>query len=297
MAHNQHQQKITPLSFLADLLYDVAGGLAVAVGTQCFSAPSQIAPGGVSGIAIIINYLTSISISTLVLVINIPLLLLAWRFLGRRFAAKTIKSTLVMSLMLKLVERTGLFYQGQEMLAALYGGILSGIGLALVFMRSSTTGGTDIVARLIQRRLPNIPVGRLLLVVDGAVLLTAALVYRNVESALYALITIFVSSRVVDSMLYGLDMGKVLMIVTDYEHWEELAGQINEEVGRGCTLLEARGTYSKQEKPVLLCAVRSNQVFEVKQVIYRIDPDAFVIALEAGEVIGEGFKPAGAGHR
>jgi uncharacterized membrane-anchored protein YitT (DUF2179 family) len=192
--------------------------------------------------------------------------------------------------MIEIVGRTGFYYEGETILAALYGGILMGTGIALIFMRASTTGGTDIIARLIQQKLPGVPVGRLLLLVDGFVLLTAAIAYRTVESALYAVIAIFVSSRAIDSLLYGLDMRKVLMIVTSYECWEEIVGQIGEEVGRGSTLLEAKGSYSKTGRPVLLCAVRRGQVFEVKRIVYQNDPGAFVIALEASEVIGEGFK-------
>ncbi|MDR2908855.1 MAG: YitT family protein [Oscillospiraceae bacterium] len=289
--------EFTAKSLIWDILFDIAGGLLIAAGAQCFSAPAQIAPGGVSGIAIIVNYLTDVSISLLVFVVNIPLLLLALKFLGRRFAVKTVISTAIMSLMLEIVARTGLFYTGETMLSALYAGILMGAGCALVFMRSSSTGGSDIVARLIQRGLPNLPVGRILLGVDALVLISAALVFRNVESALFALITIFVSTRVVDSILYGLDMGKVLMIVTNEESAENISAKIFAELDRGCTVLEARGSFTRADKPVLLCAVRASQVYEVKQIAYQIDPGAFIMAMEANEVIGEGFKPAGTAQR
>lgn len=276
-------------ALILDILFDIAGSFCIAVGTQLFSAPNQIAPGGVSGVAILINYLTGLPISALVLAINIPLLVLAWFFLGHRFAGRTIKSVLILTAMLEITENTLPQYHGDTFLAALYGGVIGGIGLALVFMRSSTTGGTDIVARLIQMKLPHVSVGKLLLAVDGCVLLAAALVYKNVENALFALISIFASSRLVDSIVYGLDMGNVMMIVS--EQHDQISAKIIEQLNRSATLLEGIGTYTGQRRPVLMCAIRKSQMFEVKQIVFDIDPKAFIMAMEANEIFGEGFKP------
>ena len=272
-----------------DLLFDAAGSFLFALGTQCFSAPNQIAPGGVSGAAILINHLTGLPISMLVLAMNVPLLVLAMLFLGRRFSLRTIKSVLVLTFMLQITDGIA-YYEGETILAALFGGVLAGAGLGLVFMRSSTTGGTDIVARLIQRVMPTVSVGKLLLAVDGCVLLAAALVYKNIENALYALVSIFAATRLIDSILYGLDMGKVLMIVT--QRHQETADRISERIGRGCTFLEGKGAYTGQGRPVLLCAVRKSQVYEVKKVVFDTDPAAFIMAVEANEIIGTGFKEA-----
>ena len=281
-----HKAKI----LAADLFFDLSGGFLIALGTQMFNAPNRIAPGGVSGLAIIINYLTGLPISLMVLAFNIPLLILGWIFLGKGSTLKTVKSVLIMTAMLQVVQILGWTYQGDTILAALYGGVLGGLGVALVLIRGSTTGGTTIAAQLMQTKMRSMPVGRLMFGLDGVVLLIAAVVYRDIETALFAMVTIFTQARIIDSILYGLDMGKVLLIVTQFH--EEVAARIVDEIGRGCTLLEGTGAYTGQERPVMLCAVRKNQVYQVKRTVLGIDPGAFIMAMEANEIIGKGFKDA-----
>ncbi len=276
---------------IVDTLFDIAGCAFLAIGTQIFDAPNNIAPGGVTGICILINHLTGLPISVLNFAINVPLLILAFLFLGKRFTVKTLRSVLIFTAVLSLVEAYIPPYHGEMILAALYGGVLSGLGLGLVFMRSSTTGGSDIVVRLAQKRAPGISIGKLMLMFDGCVLICAAIVYANVNSALYALICIFASSRMVDSILYGLDVGKVLMIIS--ERHEELPPLIFKHLGRGCTILEGRGSYTDKDRPVLLSAVRKSQYYELKRIIHQLDPHAFMVVLEAGEILGEGFKSIG----
>ncbi|MDL2233633.1 YitT family protein [Ruminococcaceae bacterium OttesenSCG-928-L11] len=271
-----------------DVLYDIVGTSIFAVGISCFSSPNNIAPGGVSGMAILVEYLIGLPVSMVSLFFNIPLLLLAWRFLGRRFTLRTLRTVAIMTGTMWLSEQFLVPYHGEMILASLFGGVLEGLGLAIVFLRGSTTGGTDVASRLIQLKFPHISIGRLMLAVDGSVLLLSALVYRNVENALYGLITIFTMTRLLDSVLYGMDTGKVLLVMS--EHHDAIVAAIWEKLDRGCTLLHAQGAYTKQDRPVLLCAVRKNQYHALKQLVYAIDPGAFVLSLEAGEVIGEGFK-------
>ena len=271
-----------------DLLFDLAGGFLLAIGTQMFNAPNRIAPGGVTGLAILINYLTELPISIVVLMFNIPLLILGWIFLSKGSSIKTVKSVLIMTLMLEVVRAIGWVYQGDTILAALYGGVLAGLGIVLILMRGSTTGGSTLAANLIQKRMRSVPVGRLLFVLDGVVLILAALVYQNIETALFAMITIFTQAWIIDSILYGLDKGKVLMIVTQ-DH-KAVSARILEEIDRGCTLLEGTGAYTGQDRPVLLCAVRKSQFYQVKRVVLAVDPGAFIMAMEANQIIGKGFK-------
>jgi Uncharacterized conserved protein len=285
-------QKRKNLTF-ADFLYDIFGCGLFAAGVQCFSAPNQIAPGGISGVAILINYVTGLPVSMFTLLFNAPLLVAAWFLLGRRFTIRTMKSVLIMSLMLQLALRLPV-YQGERMLAALYAGVLEGIGLALVFMRGSTTGGSDIASRLLQLKFPNMPVGRLILIIDAVVFVGAALVYKSIESALYAMIAIYTCTGILDSLLYGMDAGKVLMIMSLQN--QEIARQINQRRQRGCTLLHGTGSYTGADRSVLMCAVRRNQYFETKRLVYDIDPNAFMLALEASEVLGKGFRVPSKDH-
>jgi len=281
-------QKSGVREFFLDIAADFAACTIYAVGTQVFNAPNNIAPGGITGISILINYLFGLPISLLTLVINIPLLILAFCFLGKTFTFKTMKTVLVMTLMLTVVGQYVPVYEGDKILAALFGGVLSGAGLSLAFMRSTTTGGTDIIARLIQKKYPGIAVGRLLLILDAVVLASAAIVYRNFESALFALVGIYARTQILDSILCGLDMGKVLLVVSN-KH-DEMAREINSHLGRGCTMLDAKGAYTMQSRPMLMCVVRKSQYYDLKKMVSTLDPDAFIIAVEANEIIGKGFK-------
>lgn len=271
-----------------DIIFDIIGCGILAVGLTCFSAPNNIAPGGVSGISIMLNYLIGIPISVWTMLLNIPLLVMAWFFLGHRFTLKTLKSVAVLTIMLELTALFLPIYTGNVLLAALYGGVLQGIGIVMIFMRSSTTGGTDIASRLIQLKFPAMSVGKLILCVDGLVLIAAAFVYKNIENALYGLITIFASTTIIDSLLYGLDTGKLMMIMTMKP--DELSIAVIDRLERSCTLLDGKGSFTRRAQPVVLCVVRKAQYFELKRIVNEIDPSAFMVALEASEIIGEGFK-------
>lgn len=166
--------------------------------------------------------------------------------------------------------------------------MLSGAGLGLIYMRGATTGGSEIVARLLERRLRHVPIGRLILLVDAVVVAVSALVYRQIESALYALILIFVSSLVMDAIVYGGEKGKMLLIMSRRE--ELIARRILQQMGRGVTLLNATGAYTGTDKRVLLCAVRRSEVYQLRTIVQDTDPDAFLIVVSTEEVLGEGFK-------
>lgn len=271
-----------------DILFDLVGCALLAVAIESFSAPNNIAPGGVTGLSVMLNYLFDIPISALTFLFNVPLLIMAWLFLGHSFTLKTLKTVAILTGMLEIVSMTGIQYVGDPILAGLYGGVLQGIGVALVFMRSSTTGGTDIASRLIQLKMPGISVGKLILGVDACVLIAAAIVYHNIENAMYGLIAIFASTRLLDSILYGLDTGKVMMIMSRQP--QEISKAVIARLGRGCTLLDGKGSYTMREQPVVLCVVRKSQYFDLKRLVNEIDPAAFMIALEASEIVGEGFK-------
>lgn len=273
---------------MTDILFDIVGCSIFSVGVQCFSSPNNIAPGGVTGICIMLEYLFGLPVSIMSFVLNVPLLLLAWRLLGHRFTLKTLRTVAIMTATLALAERIILPYRGEMVLAALFGGVTDGIGLAIVFVRGSTTGGTDVASRLIQIKFPNFSVGRLMLAVDACVLIMSAVVYQGMENALYGLIAIFTATRIIDSILYGLDTGKVMLVISD--SYREIAADIDEQLERGSTFLQGQGAYTGADRPVLMCAIRKNQYHKIKQIVYGRDPSAFVLAMEASEVIGEGFK-------
>jgi len=275
-----------------DIIIDLAsytvGGALLAVGTQVFYAPNNIAPGGIGGVAIMLNYLFGAPISASFFVMNIPLVILAWIYLGRGFTVKTLFSVAVVTV---AVEAAGEFlpaFQGDKILASLYGGVLVGIGQGITFARGATSGGTDIIMRLVQIKRPDFSAGRLIMIISAILVMVAAIVYRSIDAALYAVIGIFASSRMVDSILNGMDMGKALMISTSKA--EELTSAIHTSLKRGCTILDAKGAYTGQSRPVILCVVRKSQYYELKTLVNMIDHTAFIIAFDSSEVIGKGFK-------
>lgn len=275
-------------SFLIDLLFYIAGGMIYSVAVLLFLTENEISPGGLTGIATILNYLFSLPIGTVVFILNIPLLAAGFIKFGGVFIAKTAVATAVMSLTLDI---SGLFMPKMKIdpiLAALFGGLLMGLGISLFMLRGATTGGTDIIAKLINRKFPHLTVGRLMLAADAAVVGLSALVYKNIESALYAVIAIYASSRVMDLILYGADRGKIIYVITD--NAKELSDSIMSLINRGVTLLDVTGAYTGTKRQMLMCTVRRHEVAAVCRLATNCDKNAFIIVGEAGEVLGEGFK-------
>lgn len=210
-------------------------------------------------------------------------------FLGKRIAFNSIKTVTILTITLEIANQVVPVYDGEIMLAAIFAGVLQGIGLGIILLRGSTTGGTDIVTKLIQLRYPHFSTGRVLFALDAIVLVVTALVYGSIRNSMYALILVFVSSKVVDAIVYGSESGRMLMIISD-KH-EAISDAIHTEMDRGSTLLDGKGTYTDTERPVLICAITITEFQALKRLIYDNDPDAFVISLVADDVFGEGFTP------
>lgn len=274
---------------VVNLLFYVIGSIIFSIGMHVFAVPAHIAPGGVSGLSVAINYLTNIPIGSLSFLINIPLLLLGLAFLGRKFTFNTLVTVLILSASMDIVGVFAPAYTGDSLLAALFSGVLIGTGLALIFLRGSTTGGTDIISRLIQRKYPYMPIGKLLLGIDVIVILFSALVFRKIETVLYSLVAVYISAHTIDSMIYGIERGKLIYIMSSRS--DEIADRIIKELDRGCTLLRGEGGYSREKIQVLMVAVRRQQYYTLKEFVHQIDPRAFLIVSDSSEVLGEGFKP------
>lgn len=271
-----------------DLLYDILGGFLQAVGLHCFIDSIDIAPGGATGIAILLNRITDLPLGTLTFLINIPLLAASWFWLGKARTIKTMKTVIILTLILDCIVTPYVpVYQGDKMVSCLAGAVLVGASLALVFMRGSTTGGGDIAAKLLQKFRPHMQTGTAVMVTDFVIIGTSMLVFKNLESGLYALINMVVSTYVIDVILYGTNKSTMMTIMSS--ETKEIGDRLMEHLGRGCTFLRSRGGYSGREGETLICVVDRKQFYRAKKIIYGIDPDAFVIVSEAKEVYGEGF--------
>lgn len=277
--------------FFLDTLCYLAGGVAYALSVVIFTAPNHIAPGGLTGIATVLNFLDGrIPIGATILAMNVPLLIASWFKGGRAFTVRTVICTVWSSVAIDLLTPyVPTFVKEDSLLVPIFGGLLMGVGLGLLFLRGACTGGSEIVARLFERRFPHLSVGRIILLVDAIVVTVAAFVFRDVSSAMYAVILVFVCSRVMDAIVYGGNVGKMALIMSDKE--EEIATAVMQKLDRGCTKLESIGGYSGKARRVLLCAIRPSQLYALRRVIADIDPAAFVIVTTTDEVFGNGFRP------
>lgn len=286
------QTKSRAKSMALDGLFFVAGALIDAVSVNVFTAPNHIAPGGVTGIGTMLNYLFQTPIGMVNMLINIPIVIWAIVEIGYKLVAKSIAAIIIFSIAIDTLALVLPAYEGNPFLAAIFGGVLEGIGLALVFMRGSTTGGTDMIARLLGKHFRHLSMGKLMLAVDLVVIAASALVYQKLESALYAIIAIFVSTRIIDTLLYGTDSGNGKLYFIISKKSDEIRQRILDDIDRGVTIIPIQGGYSGENGEMLLCAVRRYEVTKINDIIHTADRDAFVIVGEAGEITGEGFRSA-----
>lgn len=282
------KKKIVP--FILDIAFYIVGCFVYSFAVTSLVSPNEISAGGFTGISTLINYLTGIPSGIVLLVLNIPLVVLGFINLGGIFIFKTGIATVILSVSLSVTENLLPTFVTDKVLATLFGGVCMGAGLSLVLVRGATTGGIDILAKLINRKYRFLTVGRLMLIMDVIVVGLSAAVYKNIESGLYSAVAIYVSSRVIDTVLYGADKGKIIYAVTD--HADELCAEISNRARRGITRLSVTGGYTGREKVMLMCAVRINEVSLICEIIGEVDESAFVVIADAGEIIGEGFKSA-----
>lgn len=276
--------------WVIDIAVIIAGSGIYALGVHCFTAPNNIAPGGVTGLATIVSFVTDLNIGMLITVMNIPLLIAGFFLLNRGTMIKTLIGVVVLSVMTDWLLKDVPVYvadSGGGILAALFGGLLMGAGLGIVYGREGTTGGTDIINKIINRFKPEIKLGQISFLVNAAVALSGYIVYKNLDVVLYAIVSVFVQSRVIDGLVYGGLEGKFLMIFS--EKPQEIADRLLK-LKRGVTLLSGEGAYSGENRQVVCIAVHKNEYVKVKRIVKQTDPNAFVIITGASEVLGKGFQ-------
>lgn len=261
------------------------GVLIMSIALKYFLAPNTIAPGGVTGFAVVFEKTTGVPIYITNLAINIPLFIFGARTLGKSTAIKTLFSTLLLSLILKILPELVLTHD--FLLSSLFGGLLTGIGLGIVFKFGGTTGGTDLAGAILNRKFPNLSTAKFMSIIDLLVVGFAGVVERKIEISLYSVIALYVSMKVIDTILEGIGYLKGFFIVTNYP--EKISNRLMTELERGVTLLKGRGMYTKTDKDVLLCVVNRSQFSQVKEIVKEEDPKAFVMVTDMYEVLGEGF--------
>ncbi len=258
-----------------------------AVAVSLFLDPNNLAPGGVTGIAIILNRTFQISTGLMFFVINIPILILGlWKF-GFRFSLSTIYCTVLVSFFTDVLGKAETVTT-DPLLAALAGAVLSAVGLGGVFKAGATTGGTDIIIKLLRLKFPHMKTGALFLIMDVLIVTVSAFVFRNINTALYEGIAVFVTSFTLDLVLYGRDGAKLIYIISDES--EKITGRILEELDIGVTYVKGQGAYSGKEKKVIMCVIKKQLAPRAEEIVKKEDPQAFMIVTSATEIYGEGYK-------
>lgn len=266
----------------------IVGSTIYALGFSLFLQPNDLSPGGISGLSLIVVELLGFgSVGTLSILINLPLFVMGGLKIGKRFFLGSLLGMLLSSVLIDLFATLG-FPTTEALLGVLYGGVVCGFGLGLVFVCGTSTGGSDILVRLLKLKYRNVPIGEISICFDALVVLLAGVVFQDVNKALYTGITAFICGKVVDAVVYRFDYSKVALIISP--QYEAIAEAIGKKLDRGATYLHGEGSYSHRSTKVVLAAVKKQQVTELKELVMEIDPNAFVIVQEAHQVLGDGFS-------
>lgn len=266
----------------------VLGSTIFALGFSLFLGPNDMSAGGISGLALIFVELTGLgSVGILSILINLPLFILGGMKIGKRFFVGSLIGMVLSSVLIDLFVLIPMPAM-EPLICVLYGGVICGLGLGVVFISGTSTGGSDILIRLLKLKYRNVPIGQISLCFDALVVILTGIVFQDVSKSLYTGITVFICSQVIDAVVYRFDYSKVALIITS-EH-QRIADAIGMKLDRGATLLHGEGSYTHREMKVVLAAVKKQQVAELKELIMEIDPNAFVIVQEAHQVLGDGFS-------
>ena len=266
----------------------IVGSAVFALGFSLFLAPNDMNPGGISGLSMVLVELLHFgSVGTLSILINLPLFILGGLKIGKRFFAGSLLGMLLSSVLIdafSVIEMIAV----EPLMAALYGGLICGLGLGMVFVCGTSTGGSDILVRLLKLKYRNVPIGQISMSFDAVVVILTGLVFHDVSKALYTGVAVFLCGKVVDAVVYRFDYSKVALIIS--HRYEDIAREIGIKLDRGATFLHAEGSYSHKDTKVVLAAVKKQQVAELKDLVVHLDPNAFIIVQEAHQVLGDGFS-------
>lgn len=285
--------KINFKNFIKESIGMIVGCILISVALNMFFSPHTIAPGGLSGLSVVLSKVSGLSVSAIMLIMGIPLIFFSIKILGTKNAIKTLIGMLLLSLCISLTSSLSqVSVTDDVLLAAITGAILLGLGLGVVFSVDGSTGGTDLIALMINKAIPSIPLSKCLVCIDGLVVMSSGIVNKNLETALYSAISLYVIVKMIDFIISGFDYSKCFIIITNEE--EKLKEAIVNDIKRGITILDGRGGYTDSSKSVLIVAVNKKQEVHMKKLIKNVNKNAFIIVSKAHEVFGEGFSPISA---
>ena len=273
--------------FAIQLFYEIFGSICIAAAIYNFAVQAEFPMTGFSGISIILYRLLSIPIGLSTVLLNIPVAILCYKLLGKKFFISSIRCMLISSFFIDYIAPLFPVYTGDRLLAALCTGIIGGFGYALIYMQNSSTGGSDFIVMAVKALKPHIPLGKIVLFSDVTIILIGGLILKDMDGIIYGLIVSVLFSYAVDKIMYGINAGKMVLIVT--KHGQETCALIDRLVERGSTILPAYGGYTHEDKQVVMCACSNKEMYLVQKAVKEMDPESFSIVLESNEVHGEGF--------
>lgn len=273
--------------FFNEIILIIIGCLFASFGTSNFLLPNLLSSGGFAGIATITYYLFDIPMGNMIMILNVPIFLIAYKKFGIKFILKTFFATILYSKFIDILENFGSF-TNDRLLASIYGGLFIGIGLALVFKANTSTGGTDLIAQIVQNYKVNIKISKIIILIDIVVVISNLIIFREFEIGLYSAITILIIGKMIDIIFEGINFCKIIYIISD-KH-DEIIEKINTEINKGATALYARGSYSKKNTMVIMCVTKRNYIEKIKNISKKTDSNSFIIVTDAREVYGLGFK-------
>ena len=266
----------------------VVGSVVAAAGFRFFSYPNDIVAGGITGIAQILNRLIGTPVGVMVIIMNIPIFIICFRKLGMKSVIGALAVMLLSSILIDVFQMIPHIATDEPLLAAVYGGVLNGLGYGLVYSAGATSGGTDILAKLLRRHYPHINFGTLVMGLNVVVILAYAIIFRKAESCMYTMIQMFISTRIVNIVIYGPGISNLCYIITSKS--DEITDAITHEMKRGVTFLKAEGAWKHQERPVLMCVIKKQEIAHLRAIIRGVDEQSFLIVTEAKDVFGKGFE-------
>ncbi|MDO4677480.1 MAG: YitT family protein [Eubacteriales bacterium] len=273
--------------FSIQILWELLGSVFIAIGIYNFAVQAKFPMTGFSGISIILYRLWNIPIGLSTILLNIPVAILCYRLLGRKFFISSIRCMVLSSVLIDYVAPLFPVYEGNRLLAALCTGVFGGIGYALIYTKNSSTGGSDFVIMAVKAIKPHLSLGKIAFWSDVGIILVGGILFRDVDGVIYGMVVNYIFAVAVDKLMYGINSGKLALVVT--EHGSEICQVIDKCCQRGSTILSAYGGYCGEKKQVVMCACSNKEMFQVQQAVKAADPQSFLIILESNEVHGEGF--------
>ena len=281
-------EKIFGKNWLADTAVELVGSALTGIAVYNFAVPAGFPMTGFSGLALIAYRLWHIPIGWMTILLNIPVAILCYRLLGRGFFFRSLRCMLLSSLFIDYVAPLLPQYTGGRLLAAICTGVIGGIGYAIIYLRNSSTGGSDFIVMTVKAVRPHVQLGTIIFATDAVIILLGGVIFRDFDGVIYGLIIDYIYAIVTDRIMYGMNAGKLALVVTD--RGKETADRIDELVGRGTTIIEARGGYRLDHRDVVMCACSTKEMLTVERAVKDVDANAFTVILESNEVLGEGFK-------